>query len=306
MRDAPMSQLVLVRCPKCKRRYAKHGDGACPFCASQGGGKHRGALATPKVVVHGDALVEVVRQPARHTPPPQAGKPGASGANAAARQAIPSGEARVPEKRRAIILRPSPPIKVGPIVLPRRVWMSIVAIAIAVAGSVMAWEVTHGDNDPGVVAAPAPELPRRAVAHSDSHGAKGPAQPIPARGDGSHGGSAGAPVSTPAQATPDPVAPGAEPSTAAENFRKGTRFFMDGNLAGAQARFEAAIALDPAYCAAHRALGVVHATRQDGRRSIEAYQRYLQCSPRVADDAEIQRRIASFGGNASAAGDGQR
>ena len=66
------------------------------------------------------------------------------------------------------------------------------------------------------------------------------------------------------------------------------------------------IALDPGYCAAHRALGVVHATRQDARRSVEAYQRYLQCSPRVADDTEIQRRITAFGGSASVAGDPQR
>jgi Flp pilus assembly protein TadD len=174
--------------------------------------------------------------------------------------------------------------------------MSIVAIAILVAGSVMAWEVTRSP-DPQGVAGGAAEPATAAWAGADPDSDASAARPTGVGPDASGDALAAAP----AKAVADDV----EPTTAPGHFRRGTRHFMDGNLADAQARFEAAVALDPGYCAAHRALGVVHAARQNGRRSVEAYQRYLTCSPRVADDSEIRRRIAVLGGETSAAGDGR-
>lgn len=251
--------------------------------------------ATPKVVVHGDAVAEVVRQPTGRTPPPQAGKAEVAPTGENADVAAPVATAdRSHERRGAIVLRPSPPLKVGPIVLPRRVWMSIVAIAILVAGSVMVWEVTRGPDPQGLAGA-APEPALGAVAEADPDSDASAERPPGVGPDASGDGLAAVQAKAPA----DDV----EPTTAPGHFRRGTRHFMDGNLADAQARFEAAVALDPGYCAAHRALGVVHAARQNGRRSVEAYQRYLACSPRVADDSEIRRRIAALGGETSASGD---
>jgi len=342
-----MSQLVLVRCTKCKRRYAQHGDAGCPFCALDG---TRTVPQTPKVVVRGDASVELVRpQPPRHaTPPPTRAKPAPAAAPAvagpsaaaagpsAALDSAPLAAAApvaplalapgrqvaadptiVPGRKGAIVLRPSAPIRLGPIVLPRRVWMSIVALAILVAGSVAAWEVTQGDPDEHRIAAVTPPPPPSNPAGDEAEpDAPETQQPNPTAAPSAAGteappAAAGPGNAAPAEAKSSAVTvagsppPGDARATPAEQFRQGTRYFMDSNLGAAQAKFEAAIALDPGYCAAHRALGVIHSTRQDGRRSVEAYQRYLQCSPRVADDAEIQRRITAFGGNASAAGDGR-
>jgi hypothetical protein len=421
-----MSQLVLVRCAKCKRRYVEHAGAGCPFCAAEGGGaKPAGpvARAAPKVLVSQGATAEIVRpqQPRPPTPPPVSTRgpapavtlvavpppasprpvrpatpaPVAAPRPAAAAQpppipdasasaavsasaataktlvampppAVPAPEAKVaPVQPTAAIEKPAPapaaaapiaaapvpeakaaaapapaapakpaavaaaapqakaaapaapvgvipgkpgavvirPVRVGPIVLPLRVWLSIIGVVLVVTVSYAAWEWARSENLMGELAhevVEEPSDPQKQASPIQTPALTPATRPSEAPAP-SGPGSAGAhspPVGA-ATATPTPAASGA-PLTAAEHFREGTRQFMDGQMSAAQSHFEAAIAEDPQYCVAHRALGVVYSAQRNNRQAAEAYERYLGCSNALPDAEEIHRRIAVLRGQAPA------
>jgi len=402
-----MTQLVLVRCTQCKRRYVQHGDAGCPFCAVEGRGAG-GAVGAPvpKVMVGQGATAEVVRkeQPRPGTPPPPpakapaarpaepvataktlvampppavpvappastpvASKPPASApaSTAAPPQAAPaaaapplgtaakgiepgvqapttpsaspptSGQAAAaplaqakapdksaitsaglpPERPGAIVLKPEAPLRVGPITLPRRVWIPIIAVVVLVIGSYGAWvtlqsEFGHAARDvaaPDAAPAPMAEVTDEPAAEADT--TPPPAPPVapadePAAPTAKAPTPTPAPPSVPAVAPASSASPGGRPMSASGHFREGTRLFMDGKAGSAQTHFEAAIALDQSHCGAHRALGVIYSTQRDTRRSVEAYDRYLRCSPESPDGVEIRRRIAVLRGEVAPMGEG--
>ncbi len=84
--------------------------------------------------------------------------------------------------------------------------------------------------------------------------------------------------------------------SADELYRDGTKLFLNGHLADAKKKYEAALAQNSRYPAAHRGLGFVYQRLGDRAKALKHLERYLELSPGARDADEVKKKIESLGG----------
>jgi hypothetical protein len=186
------------------------------------------------------------------------------------------------------------------------VGIALAGAALAIAGIVLVLALRdHGGSDdaiakasraeppaPAVVAPPVtPTAPPRPVTPTAPPPAPAPvaaAEPPPA-----------APARPPAAkvARKEKPRPPAAPSASADDlYREGARLHLNGRLAEAKKKYEAALAQDSRYPAAHRGLGFVHQRLGDRAKALRYLRRYLELAPHARDAGEVEKRIEALGG----------
>src|SRR6188474_1470626 len=93
------------------------------------------------------------------------------------------------------------------------------------------------------------------------------------------------------------AAPAAAPAPSADAlYREGTSLYLKGQLADAKKKYEAALAQNSRYPAAHRGLGFVYQRLGDRAKALKHLKRYLELAPGARDAAEVKKKIESLGG----------
>ena len=184
--------------------------------------------------------------------------------------------------------------------------IALVGVGLAIAGIVAVLALrdrgdTSGEtekvaqSDRPAVAAPTPPPPAPVVVPDAApvpEQAPPDAAPVPAAPEPP-------PVSRKEKAKPEKKEkPGAEvPSQSADDlYRDGTKLFLNGHLAEAKQKYEAALAQSSRYPAAHRGLGFVYQRLGDRAKALKHLKRYLELSPKARDAAEVKKKIESLGG----------
>ena len=185
--------------------------------------------------------------------------------------------------------------------------VAIVGVGLAIAG-IVAVMVLRGREDS--------TSGEEKVALSDRPAAATPAPPPPAPvavPDAAPQAAAPPPDAAPAAEPPPPPARkekaradtpdrkekprAAQPTASADElYRDGTKLFLNGHLVEAKQKYEAALAQNSRYPAAHRGLGFVYQRLGDRAKALKHLKRYLELSPKARDAAEVQKKIESLGG----------
>lgn len=106
------------------------------------------------------------------------------------------------------------------------------------------------------------------------------------------------PAPPPKYDTPSPApSPGRSVSKELERLARnvgdeGKRALMDGKLKRAETLLLACVELNPSAAGCHRSLGVFYAKKDDTKKAIEHYKRYVALAPNGPDAEQVRRMIS--------------